>query len=65
VTLTTYRAAYDAQIRGRFPATVHEGMVVERSGTVIRHHGHGRPGLVDYCDLSGLEGPGLDAFIAA
>ena len=64
MTVTTYRAAYDAQIRGRFPATVHEGMVVERSGPVVRHHGQGRPGLVDYHDLGGLDGPGLDAFIA-
>ncbi|GAA4980936.1 GNAT family N-acetyltransferase [Actinopolymorpha pittospori] len=65
MTVTTYRVAYDAQVRGRFPTTVHEGMMVERSGPVVRHHGNGRPGLVDYRDLGGLEGPGLDAFIAA
>jgi hypothetical protein len=59
-----YPAAYDEQARARITAAeIAAG--ADRSGPVIRKIFPGERGLITYRDLAGLDGPGLDAFIAA
>ena len=57
-------AAYDAQVRGRPPARLPEGVQVERDGPLLRMLGFGDRGFVGYRDLGGLEGADLDELIA-
>ncbi|WP_189304049.1 GNAT family N-acetyltransferase [Streptomyces albospinus] len=58
-----YRAAYDDQVRGRGFAPGEPG--AERVGPVLRRAVPGQGGVILYRDLGGLNGPELDAFIAA
>ncbi|MFI9050964.1 GNAT family N-acetyltransferase [Streptomyces sp. NPDC053427] len=58
-----YRAAYDTQLRARGFAPGRAG--TERIGPVLRRVQPGQGGLILYRDLGGLDGPELDAFIAA
>ncbi|MFJ6749061.1 GNAT family N-acetyltransferase [Streptomyces sp. NPDC091266] len=58
-----YRAAYDEQLRARGFAPGPGG--AERVGPVLRRTAPGQGGLILYRDLGGLDGPELDAFIAA
>ncbi|MFJ9847780.1 GNAT family N-acetyltransferase [Streptomyces sp. NPDC101150] len=58
-----YRAAYDAQLRARGFAPGRAG--AERIGPVLRTVHSQQGGLILYRDLGGLDGPELDAFIAA
>lgn len=58
-------AAYDTQLRGRFPDQLPSGEVAERDGPVVRYYdGPGEQGWVLYRDLGGLEGDSLDELIA-
>jgi hypothetical protein len=59
VTGRAYRDAYEQQLRAR----VAPGETVDRFGPVIRRMRAGRAFIL-YRDLAGLEGAGLDAFIA-
>ncbi|WP_406263543.1 GNAT family N-acetyltransferase [Actinacidiphila glaucinigra] len=59
-----YRAAYDRQLRARVPADLSRYESVERDGPLLRKtYRHGEAGFLDYRDLGGLDGPGLDALI--
>jgi GNAT superfamily N-acetyltransferase len=59
------RVAYDAQLRARIPVPAPAGTTYEPDGPVVRSYGPGTPfGFIDYRDLGGLRGAGLDAFIA-
>lgn len=57
-------AAYDAQLRGRPPGPLPDGVHVECDGPLLRYHGRHWRGFVDYRDLGGLAGAELDELIA-
>jgi GNAT superfamily N-acetyltransferase len=60
-------AAYDAQLRGRDPDPLPEGVTVETDGPLRRYHGLFGPtggGFVGYRDLDGLTGAEVDELIA-
>jgi GNAT superfamily N-acetyltransferase len=57
-------AAFDAQLRGVAPDPLPAGVGVERDGPLLRLTGLGRGGFIEYRDLGGLEGAGLDDLIA-
>ena len=57
---------YDAELRGRLPDRLPDGVRFERDGPLIRYFGFFGPstGFVGYRDLGGVEGAELDALIA-
>jgi GNAT superfamily N-acetyltransferase len=60
-------AAYDAQLRGRDPDPLPEGVTVETDGPLRRYYGLFGPmggGFVGYRDLDGLTSAEVDALIA-
>lgn len=57
-------AAYDTQLRGVRSDPLPAGLRVEEDGPLLRYVGSDHGGWVDYRDLGGLEGTGLDELIA-
>jgi GNAT superfamily N-acetyltransferase len=64
VVVAEFLAAYDAQLRGRLPERVPEGVQVERDGPLLRFVGLSNRGFVGYRNLGGFEGADLDELIA-
>ncbi len=62
--VATLLAAYDEQLRGRFPGRLPKGTRAERDGPLIRYLGGANGGFIDYRDLDGLDGGALDELIA-
>src|SRR4051812_19802996 len=57
-------SAYDTQLRVRVRDRLPDGVREERDGPLVRQVGRGSGGFVEYRDLGGLEGAGLDELIA-
>jgi hypothetical protein len=57
-------AAYDAQLRGVVAGPLPEGVDVVRDGPLLRLTGFASGGFIEYRDLEGAEGAGLDELIA-
>jgi GNAT superfamily N-acetyltransferase len=55
---------FDAQLRGRVPETLPDGVTLERNGPLLRYADRASGGFVEYRDLGGLDGPELDELIA-
>jgi GNAT superfamily N-acetyltransferase len=55
---------YDAQLRAHVHDRLPDRVRVERDGPLLRVVGYGGRGMVEYRDLDGLEGDGLDRLIA-
>ena len=56
--------AYEAQLRAHVHDRIPDSVRVERDGPLVRTIGFGHHGFVEYRDLDGLDGEGLDALIA-
>ena len=56
-------AIYDAQLRGRLPERLPEGVRVEQDGPLLRFMGFALGGFIGYRDLGGLGGAELDELI--
>jgi GNAT superfamily N-acetyltransferase len=63
-TAAELRALYDAQLRAHVPVPQPAGLVVERDGPLVRSHGLGPQGWVEYRDLGDLGERELDELIA-
>lgn len=63
--VTTLRTAYDRQLRPDVPDPLPAGVTVEHDGPLVRIVGLDHRGFLTYRDLGGLDGPDLDALIAA
>jgi hypothetical protein len=59
-----YLAAYNAQLRARITAAEAASGRADRDGPAVRKTWDGERGLITYCDLDGMDGLTLDAFIA-
>ena len=57
-------ASYDAQLRADVPDPAPEGLLVERDGPLVRYLRSGHGGGIEYRDLGGADGVGLDDLIA-
>jgi GNAT superfamily N-acetyltransferase len=57
-------AVFDAQLRGRVPETLPDGVTLERDGPLLRYLDRASGGFIDYRDLGGLDGAELDELIA-
>lgn len=62
--VTALLDAYDEQLRAHVPDRLPERARIERDGPLLRVVGFGGRGMVEYRDLDGLEGAGLDELIA-